>query len=427
MRPSAQRGESNASIATMRSTRSAQGRISMEDFYYSHPLNQRTLTKPPPIPENPPSYELSTTSKDEGQEVLPAYTCTILQQAVFSRKLEFESAVQKATNRNWHKVWLVLQGTALHLYQAKNVSFFSAQKCAPNTSPDLPPYIKQGELLQTYSLQYAEVGIAADYEKRRFVMRLRVEGDQFLLSCLEIETFLVWIDALAAAIGLAPSLDDRKLPVDAALPRNTQRQRTPGRAGMVEFRINEALPERNAPARTDVPIWLPARSSGEERDGSSSGTSTPGRQSGASSATSSRRQSRASSRRSSRADLASPVVEIASSSSSLADASSSSSLSTPSSPLLQAEPAHPSISPETGKWRPRHQSSPMYDMLFAKRCSAVLLEKSPRKTNLVIMKGKQWAVDWSTGLLQRLEPPDYAEVERFGPWGVGNGVRPVRI
>jgi hypothetical protein len=41
---------------------------------------------------------------------------------------------------------------------------------------------------------------------------------------------------------------------------------------------------------------------------------------------------------------------------------------------------------------------------------AVLTERSPRKSNLVIMKGKQWVVDWSTGTLTRCQPPGYEEV-----------------
>lgn len=60
-------------------------------------------------------------------------------------------------------------------------------------------------------------------------------------------------------------------------------------------------------------------------------------------------------------------------------------------------------------------------MIYAKRCMAVLLSNTPRKTNLVIMRGRQWIVDWATGKLTRWEPPAYdppAYVELVGPWGV---------
>jgi len=49
-------------------------------------------------------------------------------------------------------------------------------------------------------------------------------------------------------------------------------------------------------------------------------------------------------------------------------------------------------------------------MQYAKRCMAILTCRSPRKSNFVIMKGKQWIVDWATGALTRWEPPEYGEV-----------------
>ena len=50
-------------------------------------------------------------------------------------------------------------------------------------------------------------------------------------------------------------------------------------------------------------------------------------------------------------------------------------------------------------------------MIYAKHCMAVLLSRSPRKSNLIVIKGKQWVVDWETGKLTRCDPPDYAEIE----------------
>ena len=49
--------------------------------------------------------------------------------------------------------------------------------------------------------------------------------------------------------------------------------------------------------------------------------------------------------------------------------------------------------------------------LYAKRCMAILTHRSPRKSNLVIMMGKQWVVDWATGKLERCQPPDYGELD----------------
>jgi len=49
-------------------------------------------------------------------------------------------------------------------------------------------------------------------------------------------------------------------------------------------------------------------------------------------------------------------------------------------------------------------------MMYAKRCMAILTHRSPRKSNLVIVKGKQWIVDWATGKMARVSPPEYGEV-----------------
>lgn len=54
---------------------------------------------------------------------------------------------------------------------------------------------------------------------------------------------------------------------------------------------------------------------------------------------------------------------------------------------------------------------------------AILTHRSPRKSNLVIMMGKQWVVDWATGKLERCQPPDYMELE--GKEYVGGMGRPV--
>jgi hypothetical protein len=44
------------------------------------------------------------------------------------------------------------------------------------------------------------------------VLRLRVEAEQFLLSCIDIKTLVDWVQALNAAIALALPLDERRQP-----------------------------------------------------------------------------------------------------------------------------------------------------------------------------------------------------------------------
>lgn len=77
-----------------------------------------------------------------------------------------------------------------------------------------------------------------------------------------------------------------------------------------------------------------------------------------------------------------------------------------------------SVDAATGKWAPRHAWSVTHDHLYAKLCFSVLLFKSPRKSNYVIVKGKQWYVDWASGRMARVLPPAYDEEDSFRPWQV---------
>jgi hypothetical protein len=76
------------------------------------------------------------------------------------------------------------------------------------------------------------------------------------------------------------------------------------------------------------------------------------------------------------------------------------------------------IDADTGKWSPRQAWTEMHDHLYAKLCFSVLLFKSPRKSNYVVAKGKQWFVDWASGRMIRVLPPAYGEEDTFRPWQV---------
>jgi hypothetical protein len=49
-------------------------------------------------------------------------------------------------------------------------------------------------LIHKYSLQHAESGLATDYLKRRNVIRVRLEGEQFLLQLPGVEDVVEWIE-----------------------------------------------------------------------------------------------------------------------------------------------------------------------------------------------------------------------------------------
>lgn len=49
-------------------------------------------------------------------------------------------------------------------------------------------------LLRKYTLQNAESGLGSDYLKRRNVMRVRAEGEQFLLQADSVMAVVNWIE-----------------------------------------------------------------------------------------------------------------------------------------------------------------------------------------------------------------------------------------
>lgn len=223
---------------------------------------------------------------------------------------------------------------------------------------------------------------------------MRVESDQFLLSCIELKYYLTWLDALFAAIDVAPALEDRDFPRDQSIPR-IQRLR-----------------------------WV----RGEPIDGSGSGGG------GGSTAANSRRASMATrtySNVTSEGVAAASAGQDASQSSpfptppprdvrqsSYFDPTAAAAAGTVAATRRLSTTSYPNsaIEPETGKWRPNHRWTGAHDLLYAKLCYAVLNFRSPRRSKYIIMDGKRWFVDWRTGRLFRVLPPAYGEVDMFGPW-----------
>lgn len=169
----------------------------------------------------PPSRFKVLPREEEGREELPAYSCSLHKEAVLDRKMELRSPFERSHQRRWKKCYLVLHGTKLEIHKPKKITFFSSTK---KVDPNRPVGYRPGKLLESYTLQLAEVGTAIDYKKRHFAIRLRVQTVQFLLSCRTLEVFLDWLEALSAAIDLSPSLEERFLPRYQTLPRRRRRR-----------------------------------------------------------------------------------------------------------------------------------------------------------------------------------------------------------
>ncbi|CZR68476.1 uncharacterized protein PAC_18375 [Phialocephala subalpina] len=430
---------SSARRQSIDTSRQSSARHSMDEYY------QREGISEPPEP--PPNYDALLESptlrrrfniqprEDEGREVLPQYSCEISVQSVFLKKMELEGAVHKAQDRNWYKVLATLQGTALSFYKYQKPGMFSSARDASGkkTGPDFPPGLKRGQFLRSYNLQHADVGIAADYLKKRYVIRVRAEADQFLLSCHKIETFVLWLQSLFAAIDLAPPLDDREIPRDLSIPRRTRRR--VARAGFSDAPANTALvQEQEEIISTQFPSLTVAETQASGSGAEVSRPATIADQDDMIEELESISSSPAISR-----PASPPSASPSTTDSSPTTTSSSLPSTTPSTPnptststnppprssllsrarhAMSSSPYLSSTTPNApnpnitsdGKWRPQHQWTHFYDMMYAKRCMAVLTHRSPRKSNFVVMKGKRWVVDWATGKLEREGPPDYGEV-----------------
>ncbi|KAH7405717.1 hypothetical protein DE146DRAFT_421002 [Phaeosphaeria sp. MPI-PUGE-AT-0046c] len=220
--------------------------------YHTHA--QLPLGSPPPYARaiDPNTLRhLEEKAQTEAQVALstalpPPYTCTVQMSGVMGLKLELLSPFQASGSRDWCEVFAVLQGTQLSLYRVKNASIWS-KKSEPTA----------GKLINSYTLQHAEVGVASDFKKtalipkspfahlvpastraklyetdphlfepvREHVIRLRLETEQLLLCAPNQICMLDWVESLCAAIDISMDISDRSEPRYRSLPRRSRRQR----------------------------------------------------------------------------------------------------------------------------------------------------------------------------------------------------------
>lgn len=204
---------------------------------------------------------------------------------------------------------------------------------------------------------------------------MRVETDQFLLSCVELGTFVTWLDGIFAAINVSPPIDERDFPRDYSIPRVQRIRWLRGQRPQPEDSIG--FPRLTEQRRRD--------SHDEDEESGDDEPPDPGGNG---------EDEEANPGYGPRTDH--PIVGR---------------LSTTSYP-------NENIDPVTGKWRPQHQWTTTHDQLYARLCYAVLLFKSPRKSNYIVARGVRWYVDWATGRMVRVLPPAYGEVDVMGPWQV---------
>lgn len=131
-----------------------------------------------------------------------------------------------------------------------DVATYQAQRCSMAFPPESimkslsdgtysNPYCEGSDpfgknLVATYSLHRAESGLAADYTKRQNVVRVRLDGEQFLIQCLNRRHVVQWIEALQASANVTFDLDERPMPKFITLPRRRRRPLRPGEGGPLE-------------------------------------------------------------------------------------------------------------------------------------------------------------------------------------------------
>ncbi|KAH0537396.1 hypothetical protein FGG08_005795 [Glutinoglossum americanum] len=380
----------------------------------------------------PPSYDASNLQglppprfnviprEEEGRECLPAYSCSIRREAVFVRKMEFRSPFERACDRAWFRVYVVLDGTMLKICRVRTTTFAGrASVDEAEENPDLPIAASAGMVLKTYTLQHAEVGHAADYtntfNRRSYVIRLRVETDQFLLSCNTVETFLDWLESLSAAINLALPLEERLLPRFRVVPRYHIRQlaatqqESVSQQETIASHVSSGNLRRRAISNLERRCGLgdSSRRSTNAQLGQSTEAERP------CGITSSQRSIEETGFRESSTTIPSGLPSRQPSVSSPSVNGSSSSLPV-SDPL-------PECGQETrqddGKWRPPHRWTTARDIRYAQRCMAILCGDTPRQSDLIIKDGKRWKINW---VEERLVPqkekapklPKYGEIAR---------------
>lgn len=133
---------------------------------------RRSSLPPPYLPITPlrgdaaaGQTRLPNESAIDDFDELPGYSNSIYLEGVFAKKHEIESTTKRAEDRRWHNVFVVLHGTALHVYNIKRDWGWGKTRDGPSICPDNPPWVRKSKLEKTYSLLHADAGIAADYKK----------------------------------------------------------------------------------------------------------------------------------------------------------------------------------------------------------------------------------------------------------------------
>lgn len=130
---------------------------------------------------------------------------------------------RQSTPESDGKIPELFQPTSSNRRQSSGADSVASSTASAPIASHLP--FAHNHMVHVYSLHGAESGLAADYKKRLHCVRVRAEGQQFMLQTDTARQCVQWIEAFQAATNVAMDLDVRPMPVQQTLPR---RRRRPG-------------------------------------------------------------------------------------------------------------------------------------------------------------------------------------------------------
>ncbi|KAJ9622271.1 hypothetical protein H2203_006489 [Taxawa tesnikishii (nom. ined.)] len=382
-------------------------------------------------------FPVSRRYLDNGNEILPRYTCTVEKEGVMAMCVEALSPFNSLPVQTWREVYVVLSGTMLNIHKVKT------------TSVGRLSVASAGRLLRTFTLQHAEVGLASDvfynilepttrlahlipavarrkaFQKdpdlfrlvRQSVLRLRLEAEQFLLAEQREETIFNWINRISAGIDISLAIDERSIPRQCTVPRRRRRQNRPSLNGDLNDRrlieeqeqiLRDLYPafasnENESVATTQLSNELTQTTTNEQQQDEEIDISVLAEDSGATLT-----QTTSNALNDSSLTTLRPTASRQTTSSTLLSTVSSDSDAT-----LDSMTATDSlIDPATGKWAwaPSHPRTPAQQLRYIKRCMPVLYVDSPRASSVLMCAGKRVRINPLLETLEEwtLSPPSYA-------------------
>lgn len=244
----------------------------------------------------------------------------------------------------------------------------------------------------------------AHLHRRHFVIRVRAETEQFLLSSKSVDECIAWLEALSAAVDLSPALEERTLPRYQTTPR---RRRMP------------VIEEQERIIRLQFPHLIEGIAEEEEEGGSRQDSTLtldrnelirPFSPQGMRGPRDSEESITEQHLRELRSDFEGSAASAppyplgsrpsASPSPHTTGTTSSTSLSSPppNRRTITGPPASVSTSVDRpsseGKWRPSSTLTPEANLRYVRRCMAVLRDDSPRLSDYIIKDGRRYRLVW---------------------------------